>query len=105
MHGETTPWMERVLQLLEDGPQPYDLLVAQAGALIPPGVAWRQREVARRWDNRRREREPDTDITDEKLWVGRRGVMRKYIWGWERDGKLRQYHSDGRMMVELLRRE
>lgn len=57
------PWTQKVFDLLRSGPQTYEYLVAEAGALIPPGRAYRIAEA-----NRKRLRHGKR-VSDERIYA------------------------------------
>jgi len=62
--NHSVPWTVRIFELLADGPQSLEFLIAEVRNLVPPGRAYRQAEKKRRQQAGRR-----VNKTDRKQWV------------------------------------
>lgn len=98
-----SPWFRRAKELLGDGPRPLNELFAETGGLIPPGQAWRERESGRDWGRRKHQglpAEPD-EVTDPKIWAGRRRIFTKAIWAAVRRGTMTREEREGVLWIGL----
>lgn len=100
------PWTQKVLDLLRSGPQPYEYLIAEAGALIPPGRAFREAEKSRvRNHDRRYPVNPAQPRKYEKsddsiIRTGRRILISNTLITWVREGSLVKYvGQEGQVMI------
>ena len=98
-------WMARVFEILAtSGPHPIDTLVAEAGGLIPPGLAFRNREAVRNWHRGYRgSGETAAEVTDEAIWSGRRRMIVHSLWSAQRDGLIAMYDRDGKKWARFIR--
>jgi hypothetical protein len=102
--ASSKPWVQRIETLIADGPVEVNTLIAQAGGLVPPGLAWRTREWHRKYAAKRKgfEAPEESIITDEAIWTGQRHVIRdsigKLVWA----KRARYLEQDG---VKYLERQ
>jgi hypothetical protein len=79
--ASTLPWVQRIEELIAEGPVEVNWLIGEVAGLVPPGRAWRTREYLRNYYARRdllTERDA-AEVTDEAIWAGRRAVVRTSI--------------------------
>lgn len=100
-----SPWTGRVFQMLEDGPRPWEEVIADAGSLIPPGLAWREREVSRKWirDGQTYIPNPKVEVTDDAIRIGQRRLLTHTLWSSMRRGRLVRYEQDGEVWLRIGR--
>jgi hypothetical protein len=79
--ASSLPWIERIEELIADGPVEVNWLIAEVSGLVPPGRAWRAREWHRKYAARKKGlvATNEAEVTDEAIWTGQRSVIRESI--------------------------
>lgn len=88
-----TPWTQKINDLLEEGPQSRDFLIAVAGALVPPGQAARSTE-GRRLQNIRKRGFPEHPRMlqwRDPVLSGRRKYIRENLISMVERGKISRF--------------
>lgn len=98
------PWTERLLTYLEQAPRPVEWLLGSTIGMVPPGRAWREREVLREAHYRKRGDPfvPD-EPSDEKIRVGQRNIVRKSLGSLVRAGRIDIYIENGEEWARIAR--
>jgi hypothetical protein len=100
-----TPWAERMLELLEQKPRSREWLIGAVLGLVPPGRAWRTREMMRKWEheNRGSDSYTEDDPNDDKIRFGARRVVNSSLVRLVTIGRLEQYDQEGETWVRYAR--
>lgn len=79
--SSSLPWVNRIEELIADGPVEVNWLIGEVSGLVPPGRAWRMREWMREYAARKKglNIREHTEITDEAIWAGQRQIVREGI--------------------------
>ena len=92
--NHSAPWMTRIFELLADGPQPIEYLIAEVRNMVPPGRAYRKAEdkrvsqAARRVNKTDRKGWTRTPTEDETIRTGQRQIVQDSITKLVRAGRL-----------------
>lgn len=103
-NNHTSPWAERMLELVEKKPRSREWLVGAVQGLVPPGRAWRVREHMREWETAQRGSNfvPDTP-DDDKIRVGARRVVNSSLVRLIQIGRFEQFEQDGQRWIRFGR--
>ena len=102
--NHTVPWTTRIFELLADGPQPVEYLIAEVRNMVPPGRAYRQAEKKREQQAARRVNKTDrkgwtrVPTEDETIRTGQRQIVMDSITKLVRTGRLRYIERPVRLL-------
>lgn len=99
------PWTQRLREMVQSGPSPFDLVLTQMAVTVPPGRAYRDTRDRNAWSQRRRsdveeeERPMSEDEKADLIRAGRRRIAYQTIWTQKRQGVVDVYEEGGVKMV------
>jgi len=103
------PWTERIFELLADGPQPLEFLIASTRNMVPPGRAFRKAEQKREQQAARRVNKTDRvgwtrdPSEDETIRTGQRQIVMDSITKMVARGRLEYVEGDTGRSLQIGR--
>ena len=107
MANKTTPWTERLRELVEAGPVSRDEAVAEMAGLVPPGRAYRDTERVLDWVRDKHEYKSKRVPTDKeqtksiRIKGGQKRIARSALWTQIHHGRIEEYTVKG---IRMLRK-
>lgn len=107
MAVKASPWTEKFLEMVQQGPVEKELAIATVAGLVPPGHAWRVYERTMRGNAKKRGYawEEDRKLTpsEEGVRSGQRQIVVQSFNQLKSRGRIEQYEDGGRTMFRFLR--
>lgn len=102
--GGLVPWTQRLREMVRNGPSPFDRVLAEMAAQVPPGRGFRDALSRSDWSRNKRgleaiERELNETEKTALIRQGRHRIAYQTIWTQKRAGVVDVYEDDGVKMV------